>query len=130
MTPRSAPRVLIVDDNRSLRLAFARVLLLEGYDVATAANAEEALGDICERPPDAIVLDWRMPIVNGVGLLYRLRQLESTRRVPVAVVTGDTSLTEDVRAELQELGAVVRFKPLAMDDLISVTRSMLQGVQV
>src|SRR5205085_1677433 len=68
--------------------------------------------------PAAVVVDFRMPLMNGLGLLYRLREAEGVQRTPVMVVTGDTSLDGDVRAQLQDLGAVVYFKPITADALL------------
>ena len=47
-----------------------------------------------ERRPDAVIMDLRMPLVDGFGLLYRIRSREAQQHIPVLVVTGDTTLTE------------------------------------
>ena len=129
METAATPRVLIVDDDMSTTQTFARILTLEGYDVRTAATAESGLHEIEVGQPDAIILDFRMPFINGLGLLYRLRAGESSRRTPVVIVTGDQCLDEAVISELHDLGAEVKFKPLWMDDLVDVARSLLQARQ-
>jgi DNA-binding response OmpR family regulator len=68
-----------------------------------------------------------MPFINGLGLLYRLRAVQPDRHTPVVVVTGDQCLDDSVIDELHALGADVRFKPLWLEDLVDVARSLLQA---
>jgi CheY-like chemotaxis protein len=75
--------------------------------------------------PNAIILDLRMPITDGLGFLRRLRADTEQRGTPVAIVTGDYFLEDSVSAELRELGAELRFKPLWLDDLLGLTRDLL-----
>src|ERR1700682_5329940 len=89
-------RLLIVDDDDSTIETFARILTLEGYEVRTATSAESGLREIESGYPDAIILDLRMPFINGLGLLYRLRAVQSQRQTPVVVVTGDQCLDDSV----------------------------------
>jgi DNA-binding response OmpR family regulator len=122
-----APRLLIVDDDLSTTQTFAQILTLEGYDVRTAATAESGLREIETAHPDAIILDLRMPFINGLGLLYRLRSAEPDRRTPVVIVTGDQCIDDAVIRELHDLGAEVKFKPLWLEDLVDVARSLVQA---
>jgi DNA-binding response OmpR family regulator len=125
MTTPSNPRLLIVDDDDVTSKTFARILTLEGFDVRTAASAESGLREIEALRPDAVIVDLRMPYINGLGLLYRLRAVEPGRQMPVAIVTGDQCLDDSVIRELRELGAEVRFKPLWVEDLVDVARSLV-----
>ena len=126
MTVAAAPRVVIVDDDVSTTQTFAEILALAGYEVRTAVTAESGLREIEETRPDAVILDLRMPFINGVGFLYRLRAVEAYRQTPVVIVTGDQCLDDGVLDELRDLGAQVRFKPLWLEDLIDVARSLVE----
>ena len=96
-TPQSATaKILIVDDDESVTQTFASMLRLEGYQVRTAINAESGLLVAEESRPDAIILDLRMPLVDGLGFLRRLRAKDEQRLTPVAIVTGDYFLDDDV----------------------------------
>ena len=118
------PRVLVVDDEAPTILSFARMLQLEGYDVETALG-ETGLRLAETRVFDAILLDLRMPHLDGLGFLRRLRAIPSCRRTPVAVITGYYLADADgTVAELEQLGAVVRYKPLWLDELIDLTRTL------
>jgi DNA-binding response OmpR family regulator len=121
------PRLLIVDDDLSTTQTFAQILTMEGYDVRTAASAESGLREFESTRPDAIILDLRMPFINGLGLLYRLRASEQHRQTPVLIVTGDQCLDDAVIKELHDLGAEVKFKPLWLEDLVDVARSLVQA---
>jgi two-component system nitrogen regulation response regulator GlnG len=91
-----ARHVLIVDDEEAVCWALRRALAREGHRVSVAASAEEAF-ELAERqPPDAIVLDVRLPGLDGLAALGRLRQLADD--APVIVVTAYGNLTTAVRA--------------------------------
>jgi len=120
-------RVLVVDDEENVRVLFSRALKAEGYDVGTAESAEEALSLIRASPPAAVLLDLKMPYVNGAGFLFRLRDDPATRDIPVAVITGVPNVSEPVRAELTQLGAKIWFKPLSVDEIAEVVRTLLES---
>lgn len=126
MTDREIATILVVDDDEGVTQTFARMLRLEGYDVRTAMNAETGLREAERSHPDAIILDLRMPILDGLGFLRKLRAREAQRRTPVAIVTGDYFLDDQISAELTELGAELKFKPLWLEDLVGLARHLLQ----
>ena len=123
---REVATILVVDDDEGVTQTFARMLRLEGYEVRTAMSAETALREADRSHPDAIILDLRMPIVDGLGFLRRLRARDEQRDTPVAIVTGDYFLDDQVSAELRKLGAELKFKPLWLEDLVGLARHLLQ----
>ena len=126
ISDRKNATILIVDDDEGVTQTFARMLKLEGYNVRTAMNAERGLTEAEESRPDAIILDLRMPLVDGLGFLRRLRAHDQQRDVPVAIVTGDYFLDDAIANELRELGAALKFKPLWLDDLVGLARDLLK----
>jgi DNA-binding response OmpR family regulator len=118
-------RLLIVDDDEGVRQMFAGILRLQGHAVRTASNADDGLREVCTFRPEAMLLDLRMPLVNGFGLLYRLRENPTYRDLPVAIVTGDWTLNAELLQELRDLGAELRHKPLGMEDLIALVDTLL-----
>jgi DNA-binding response OmpR family regulator len=118
-------RILIVDDDETVLRTFAKALSLEGYDVRTAASPLVGLEEAEQSAPDAILLDLRMPFVNGFGFLYRLRALGAHRHTPVAIITGDSCIDDPALNELHDLEAEVLFKPIWLEEVLSVTRSLL-----
>src|SRR6185312_621699 len=123
---RSTSTILIVDDDEGVTQTFARMLRLEGFDVHTALSAETGLREAEEYHPDAIILDLRMPLLDGLGFLRRLRKHEQQHLKPVAIVTGDYFLDDTVSDELRELGAELRFKRLWLEDLVGLARNLLK----
>ena len=123
---RNGSKILIVDDDEGVTQTFARMLRLEGYQVRTAVSAETGLREAEQSHPDAIILDLRMPLVDGLGFLRRLRARDDQRAIPVAIVTGDYFLDDSVSTELRELGAELRFKPLWLEDLVGLARNLLK----
>jgi DNA-binding response OmpR family regulator len=117
--------ILIVDDDRSVADTFARILKLEGFHVATAMSAEAGLEIADNVAPDAIILDMRMPITNGLQFLRLIRSRPHLVEVPVAIVTGDYFLADPIQNELKSLGASIRFKPMYLEDLLTLARTMV-----
>jgi DNA-binding response OmpR family regulator len=117
--------ILIVDDDRSVADTFARILKLEGFEVATAMSAEAGLEIADTVAPDAIILDMRMPITNGLQFLRLIRTKPHLVEVPVAIVTGDYFLADPIQNELRSLGAAIRFKPMYLEDLLTLARTMI-----
>jgi len=125
-TEQQTLKILIVDDDEGVTQTFARMLRLEGYQVHTALTAEQGLGEAARTNPDAIILDLRMPLIDGLGFLRRLRGRDVHRSTPVAIVTGDYFLDDSISSELRELGAQLRFKPLWLEDLVALARELLK----
>jgi CheY-like chemotaxis protein len=120
------PRVLIVDDDQQTIDTFARTLRLEGYQVDTALDSLSALRVMRAGTFDAVLLDLQMPLADGLDVLRRIRSLPTSRGTPVAVVTGDYAIDDGTLAELERLGAVVRYKPLWIEELIELTHTLIK----
>ena len=113
--------VLIVDDDAEVIRTFADWLRLQGYETRTASSGEAALPQV--HGVDAIILDARMPILDGLGFLRRIRAHDN--HVRVAIVTGDYMLDETVQDEVQRLNAKIVFKPLWLDDLVALAAQLV-----
>jgi two-component system nitrogen regulation response regulator GlnG len=88
--------ILVVDDEEAVCWALKRALTQEGHQVAVAASAEEAFTRASQQPPDAVILDVRLPGLDGLTALARLRELSGD--APVIVVTAYGNLSTAVRA--------------------------------
>ena len=122
MTP--ALTVLVVDDDASLARLVGLALVRAGYLVHIAHTAEDGLRLAQSEQPAAIIVDLRMPFINGTGFLYRLRACPEHGETPVMVVTGEAE-SDEMRADMAALRAVLRFKPLGMSELITEVRALL-----
>jgi CheY-like chemotaxis protein len=117
--------VLIVDDDEMVTATFGRMLQLDGFNVHTATEPAAGLTEAVHWQPDAIILDLRMPLMDGLGFLRRLRADPRGRGVPVAIVTGDYLIDDSALETASELGATVKFKPLWVDDLVTLVHDLL-----
>jgi DNA-binding NtrC family response regulator len=117
------PTILIVDDQPEVLQVFSRALDQVGYNTQIAETAESALELVEALPPDAVLLDLRMPYVNGMGFLYRLR--ERHPQMPVAIITGVPDLDEATVEEIRALGAAVHFKPLSIAEVQTIAAALL-----
>ncbi len=92
-TATTHPRILVVDDDRSIRHVLTRYLTLEHYDVIVSANAEEALTAMRDGAPDLVLLDVMLGDDDGLDLLEQLR---ATSAVPVILLTGKSAESDRV----------------------------------
>ncbi len=113
-------RVLVVEDDSAIREALAEVLDELGYEVVAASDGLKGLAVAAEQPePCPILLDWRMPVLDGPAVLSRLRELPRGREFPVILSTGDRAAT---CAMVGDEVAGVLSKPFDLDALIDLLR--------
>lgn len=91
--PGAKSRILLIDDDTSLLVTLRDFLQFEGYEVVTAASAEDGLAQLDEMTPDLIVLDMSMPGMGGMGFLQRISE-EGQPQYPVLVLTARSQLAE------------------------------------
>jgi two-component system response regulator MprA len=116
-------RLLVVDDDPSLREALALVLDLNGFEVTTACDGREAIRTLIETPPDAVVLDVLMPEIDGLEVCRRMRAAGD--RTPVLMLTARAEVSE--RVEGLEAGADDYLaKPFAREELVARLRALLR----
>ena len=121
----TACKILIVDDEQLIRLALARVLSSNGYEVCIACDAIGAVSTAVKERPDLILLDLGLPAGNGMLVLQRLRNLPSTTITPVIVITGGfVDATQE--AALREAGCeTVLTKPVSAEQLLAAVMTEL-----
>ena len=116
------PCILIVDDEPNVRLTYRTTLETEGFQVEEASDAGAALREMGEKEFDLAILDMRMPEVDGLELLERMRELGI--QTPVVIITAYGDIPHAVRA--MKLGAIDFLqKPLTPEGLRSVVGEIL-----
>lgn len=80
--------ILVVDDDQSHRTLISDLLEEMGYSCGQAANGREALDLLEGELPDAVLLDLRMPVMSGWGLLDALRKMPRARGIPIIIISG------------------------------------------
>jgi DNA-binding NtrC family response regulator len=116
-------RILVVDDERNLRLMLRQMLELAGHEVDDAASGEEAVESLRRRPADAVFLDVRLPGMDGIATLARIREEHPEQRV--IMMSGHGTIETAVRAVRQ--GAVDFLeKPLSRDQVLHTLDQVLE----
>ena len=113
--------ILVVDDDPLFRELYRTALRFEGFDVSTASDGVAALRSIERNPPSLVILDVNMPCLDGWGVLQELSRYDSTRNIPVIVVTA----SDVVHATAQAVA--ILSKPVELDELLPVIRQQLSA---
>lgn len=111
------PKVLVAEDDPGVRLTIEFVLADEGFEVIFAEDGRQALDLAREHVPDVILLDQVMPLLDGKEVFKALRSDESTRSIPVFVLSGMSADPSGVWGDAIFVG-----KPFSPDDLVDRIR--------
>lgn len=118
-------QVLVVDDNKAHLLLISKVLIMEGFQVRTALNAEEAITSLQEKLPDLAIVDVLMPGINGYDLCKILRKPPYDIQIPIVLLTAMRGESERILA--REAGANgVWSKPLNIDTVRQEIETLLR----
>ena len=122
-------RVLIVDDERNLRVTLAEILEQHGYEVKEAENSTQALVAIERQQPDLVFCDWKMNGGGGEELLRALRSQQEHRDIPVIIMTAYGTSGNTIQAI--QLGAYDFIaKPLDIDEIVATTHRALEHARL
>lgn len=117
--------ILIVEDNdKNLKLV-RDVLTFKGYDVIAAETGEEGVRLALERCPSLILMDIRLPGIDGVEALRRLRAEGATRRIPVMAMTASV-MTEDRQKVMGAGFDAYQSKPLNVTEFVAAVAQLLE----
>lgn len=118
MSPTRQAHVLVVDDDRGIREFVRTVLADEGYAVSEATDGQEALERVEAQRPDVILLDMRMPVMDGWEFARTYRQRPGPH-APIVIVTAALDVAKDAK----EIGADgFLAKPFQLDDLLDLVQ--------
>ena len=121
------PRILVVDDDDSLRTALEKTLRKAGYEVKLATDVEDASTALACEDFDLVITDYRMPGKTGLTLARELTTKNGDLAPPVIVMTAHGEMTNYLEA--MQLGAVQEYinKPVGRDELLVIVESVLRG---
>lgn len=106
--------ILVVDDQFGIRILLQEVLTQEGYEVLLAPNGQDALAVMQTQTPDLVLLDMKIPGMDGIEILRAMRKRGTDVKVVMMTAYGELDLIE----EAKELGALDHFtKPFDIDEL-------------
>lgn len=117
-----AGKILIVDDQFGIRILLNEVMVREGYETYQAANGVQALEIVQNHAPDLILLDMKIPGMDGIEILKRVKKIDPDIRVIIMTAYGELDMIQ----EAKELGAITHFaKPFDIDDIRKAVRDYL-----
>ncbi len=118
------PKILYIEDDAHLRFPISEILKLMGYDVATADNGKLGVEKAESWQPDFILMDLRMPVMDGREAIRVLRRKPETKDIPIYVLSAYTDVT--TRASCKEAGADGFFaKPPDVNQIDAVIKRTL-----
>jgi DNA-binding response OmpR family regulator len=118
-----AKKILVVDDEQSIRALLNDILSAEGYEVQDASNGKEAIEKIAKIVPDLIITDLQMPVMDGLELIKTVRAEQPD--ILFLVITGYATVDSAIQA--LQLGAINYItKPFKMEDLLGIVRKGLR----
>jgi two-component system, OmpR family, phosphate regulon response regulator PhoB len=118
-------RVLVVEDEEAISQLLAYNLEREGFEVAVAADGDEALEAVAERRPDIVLLDWMLPNVSGIEVCRRMRVRNETRAIPIIMLTARGEEEDRIRGLNVGADDYVT-KPFSMSELAARLRAVLR----
>jgi CheY-like chemotaxis protein len=124
----TAPRVLVGDDSEVIRELISVNLELEGFDVCTAEDGQDALDRIEEIEPDLVTLDVVMPRLDGFQTAARLRANAATRHIPLVMVSAAAQEGDLQRGREIGVNAYIT-KPFQPEELVQVVRDLTAAVR-
>lgn len=119
-------RVMVIDDDPAVTSVLRRGLSYEGFAVETASSGDAGLAIARERPPDAVVLDWLMPGLDGLAVLERLRAVDS--ELPILMLTARDAPADQVQG-LNQGADDYLVKPFTFEVLVARLRALLRRHQ-
>ena len=123
----SAGRVLVVDDEPTIREVVARYLERAGYQLATANSGEEGLELAARDMPDLIIMDVIMQGMSGLAALRALKTNDATKAIPVIIVTAAVSKQYEAARRESTTGGAARFltKPISPQQLLAEIQKII-----
>jgi CheY-like chemotaxis protein len=118
----------IADDSSDVRQLWRTWFSLFGFDVVEAATGAEAVTVAAQHPPAVILMDFAMPVLDGIEATHLLKQHPATREVPVVLVTAHASAGLRGAADAAGCAALLP-KPTDLDSLLDQVRRVLRRAQ-
>jgi DNA-binding response OmpR family regulator len=114
-TAKNNKRIMIIDDDKDITNLFSIFLDYNGYVVNAYTNPVEAFNNFRKNSHDLIVLDLKMPKMDGMTLYHKIKEIDG--KVRICFTTADINYIEDLRKDIIDIDKIVLYKPVLLKDL-------------
>ena len=122
-TSKSKAKILIIDDNKDITDLFSIFLESNGYIVNAYTNPVEAINNFSKNSHDLIVLDLKMPKMDGMTLYHRIKEIDD--KVIICFTTADINYIQQLQKGITDIEKIVLYKPVLLKDLKNKIESLL-----
>lgn len=121
------PLILVVDDEKDIVDIICELLQGDGFTTISANDGKQALDQLTKKRPSLIVLDIKMPVLDGLEVIRRMRSDPKLKRTPVVVLTA-TQVIHEAKEQFQQFGVAKWIaKPFEPNDLLDAVHKALEG---
>ena len=118
-------KILIVDDDMTLRELYEERVKAEGYTIISATDGEEAVDKTLKEKPDLILLDIMMPKINGIDVMKMLREKDESKHIPIIVLTALVQEIDKIKDMMKPGDAYLVKSEIMPKDVVDKIKSSL-----
>jgi DNA-binding response OmpR family regulator len=122
-TSKSKAKILIIDDDKDITNLFSIFLQYNGYSVDAYTNPMEAINNFRKNSHDLIILDLKMPKIDGMTLYHRIKEIDD--KVIICFTTADINYIKQLQKGIIDIEKIVLYKPVLLKDLKNTIDSLL-----
>ena len=117
-------KIFIIEDTIEILENLRQLLTIEGFEINTASNGEEAMSKFCDYTPDIIITDLRMPKMDGFALIEKIKKTDALKSIPIIVFSANVS-SENESQSLQAGANLFLKKPCMAERLLLSIRQFI-----
>jgi len=118
-------KLLLVDDDMTLRELYEERMRIEGYNIISAVDGEEAIEKATKEKPDIILLDIMMPKINGIDVMKMLREKDETAEIPIIVLTALVQEIDKIKGMMKPYDSyLIKSEIMPKDVVLKVKQSL------
>jgi two-component system sensor histidine kinase/response regulator len=120
-------KIMLIDDSSTNNILYESILSEEGFEVTVVSNPLLAIQSIKSEKPDLIILDLRMPVLDGFQIMEKIRGDKDISAIPIIVLSAENS--REAEQKSYNLGAALYLnKPIGIDDIIQIVSKQMSAI--
>lgn len=122
-------KILIVDDDMTLRELYEERIKAEGYTILSASDGEEAIEKATKEKPDLLLLDIMMPKINGIDVMKMLREKEETKNIPIIILTALIQEIDKIKGMMKPYDSYLIKSEIMPKEVVDAIQKSLSKVE-